>query len=301
MPGMIRLDPRIPLLWRSPTAVQLGVDPRLIVLDPVTPADERVLAALSAGATRASLDAIATRSGGSSDAVGRLLRRVRPALEPPPAHPDRPARLVLDGDGTATAGRLAAHLATAGIPFDLARDAEGQRDGVALIVADHVLAPARAARWLAVDATHLAVVFGDQAVTIGPLVVPGTTPCLRCVDEYRIDADPAWTTLAAELLGRRPAATGSDPACLFDAAAVVARMLARLQTGTPTGLEGASIRLDGGTGAVSRRAWIGHDRCTCRRLVPLTRSSGRPRTATPVAHRTGRALPTTAAAGDVPA
>jgi hypothetical protein len=33
---ILRLDPRFPMVWRTPTSVQLGIDPPLVILDPVT-------------------------------------------------------------------------------------------------------------------------------------------------------------------------------------------------------------------------------------------------------------------------
>jgi hypothetical protein len=299
MPGMIRLDPHVPMLWRSPSCVQVGVDPRLVVLDDLSIADEHVLAALVDGATRASLEATASATGGSPEAVAGLLARLRPVLTQTTRI--RPQRLLVDGGRSPAAARIMTLLSAAGRPAELAANPERQRDRVVLLVADHALEPARSSRWLAVDARHLPVVFGDQAITVGPLVLPGLTPCIRCTDEYRIDADPAWPTLAAELLGREPSATTSDAGCLLQTAGVVARLLEHLTSGEATGLESASIRIDAVTGAVSRRTWTWHDRCACRRASLLSPPSTRPRTATRDVPRIATAGPTTAAADDVPA
>lgn len=38
---------------------------------------------------------------------------------------------------------------------------------------------------------------------VGPFVHPGRTPCLRCLDLTRRDADPAWPTLLPQLCRTR--------------------------------------------------------------------------------------------------
>lgn len=53
----------------------------------------------------------------------------------------------------------------------------------------------------------LPVVFGEERVRIGPLVVPGHTPCLRCYDSGRADWDRAWAALVTQF-GRRSRSLG---------------------------------------------------------------------------------------------
>jgi bacteriocin biosynthesis cyclodehydratase domain-containing protein len=51
------------------------------------------------------------------------------------------------------------------------------------------------------DRPHLPVVVRETTALIGPLVIPGRTPCCRCVELARGDRDPAWPSLSAQLLG----------------------------------------------------------------------------------------------------
>ncbi len=69
---------------------------------------------------------------------------------------------------------------------------------------------------LALDVPHLPIsVHGAQA-SIGPLVLPGRTGCLRCRDLHRADADRHWSRVAVQLeQGPRAVA----PAALVQAAA----------------------------------------------------------------------------------
>lgn len=47
--------------------------------------------------------------------------------------------------------------------------------------------------------THLLVVLDEDRVRVGPLVVPGVTPCLACLDLHRTDWDHAWPALLPQL------------------------------------------------------------------------------------------------------
>jgi bacteriocin biosynthesis cyclodehydratase domain-containing protein len=51
------------------------------------------------------------------------------------------------------------------------------------------------------DRPHLPVLIRETTAVVGPLVVPGRTPCCRCVELARGDRDPAWPSLSAQLLG----------------------------------------------------------------------------------------------------
>ncbi len=46
---------------------------------------------------------------------------------------------------------------------------------------------------------HLPVTLVETTATVGPLLVPGDGPCLRCIDLYRTDRDPDWPLVAAQL------------------------------------------------------------------------------------------------------
>ena len=69
---------------------------------------------------------------------------------------------------------------------------------------------------------HLAVSAGEAIGMVGPLVLPGSTACLRCLDLARADRDPAWPLILAQLAGREP----DPPACDAPLAAAVAAQAA---------------------------------------------------------------------------
>ena len=106
---------------------------------------------------------------------------------------------------------------------------------------------------------HLPVAAVDGTGTVGPLVVPGTTPCLRCDDLARADADDAWPRVAAELVGRR----GPVPVALAAATAALAvtETLALLDDGAPDS-RGAVLTL-APDGTRRRRPVRRHPDCGC--------------------------------------
>jgi hypothetical protein len=113
---------------------------------------------------------------------------------------------------------------------------------------------------------HLAVTVRDGTVVVGPLVRPGLSPCLNCLDLHRRDRDPAWPVLAAQLH------TGPDLAVPLAATTVLAgaafaaeEVLTHIDGGRPTTL-GATVEITG-PGLDRRRRWTHHPRCGCQRRV----------------------------------
>jgi len=72
--------------------------------------------------------------------------------------------------------------------------------------------------------SHLVVVLDGDSVRIGPLVVPGRTPCISCTDLHRATWDPGWPALVPQfgravpndvpVLVQHVAATEVAAACL---------------------------------------------------------------------------------------
>ena len=270
----LRIDPRLPLVWRSPSGVQVGIDPAVLRIDDVTEAQARMLAALAVGTSPSGLLVVA---GGRTPDANRqrdeLLHLVAPALQPAP--PVSRGTVAISGSATlaaAIAGLLAdrgvtvllaadaAELADAADAADLADTADSRPD-LAIVVGHFVLAPQLHAVWLRRDIPHLPVVVGDTATVVGPLVEPGKGPCLLCLELHHRDADWAWPAIATQLLGRR---SGIETAILVaETAAAAARMaIDRLQR--PTGGRAAeSVRIDAATGEKLWRGWQVHPECGC--------------------------------------
>lgn len=271
---VLRLDPRIPLVWRSPRDAQLGVDPVVAVLDELTLEEDRLLTSLRAGVSQAGFAMLAGSAGVSHASARRLLDRVAPALvTAPDPRPARP-RLAVHGEGPIARGvadLLDQHADLGPLVDD---DRTSERVDLAVLVAPWVISPADAGAWLRRDIPHLPVVASDGSIMIGPLVEPGVTACLHCVHAHRRDADPAWPAIGAQLIDRP--APEIDSVSIAQAVAETARWVRqRLREGGPTrdrsgddrpgsgARDGESLRLDTTTGEISARRWSVHPECRC--------------------------------------
>lgn len=66
-------------------------------------------------------------------------------------------------------------------------------------VAERVLSPRRYLPLMSEDTPHLVVARDDDGLLLGPLVVPGVTPCLRCDDLRHLADDETWIATATQL------------------------------------------------------------------------------------------------------
>ena len=251
---VLQLLPETPMAWRTPTSVQFGVDAP-VVIDEVGPGAERLLSALRSGISASGYAMLARDAGVAAPDAEALLDRLAPVLVAAP-RTGSPRRSVLVTGSGPFAETLAALLSDDRL---LARSDEQSPDLVAL-VADWVVPPDDAARWLRRDVPHLPVVATDRSVTVGPFVEPGRGPCVYCVQLARTDADAAWPAVATQLWGRAGAA---HPRIMVMTVAGFAarRIAARLADGpadTPT-----AWRVSDRGAAISATPARLHPRCSC--------------------------------------
>jgi hypothetical protein len=314
---ILRLDHRRPIVWRTPTSLQIGVDPVLAVLADVSDAEVRLIDALSTGVTRSGLDMLADRAGIPLKRVDALVVAVKAALVSgaPAQTADSAAAkkstvsagLVVRGSGVG-ATRIAAVLIEAGHSVALSgADAAGHaavartrrpRPEVAVLVSAHVVDPHEHLRWLRRDVAHLPVVFGEAAVTIGPLVMPGVTACVSCVEQQRTGDDAARPALVSQLWGTPAAAedlgfateaaiealrmlraravlschehVSATATAAAGAAAAAAAAAATLSAEVPPPSVALSVRLDAETGERTIREWWPMPACGCRGFSGLS-------------------------------
>lgn len=264
---VLRLDPRVPVVWRTPDSIQLGVDRPLAVIGGLTPGLERVLSALRSGVPEDGAFMLGRAAGAADDEIARLIRALQPALVsgPPPADA-HPGHVHVDGTGIA-ADRIRDMLLDLGIPTTTAD--EPDHAALAVIVAHYVVDPRRHGRWLRRDIPHLPVVFSDTEVRYGPVVEPGAGPCLSCLELRHVDDDSAWPAMAVQLLARQ--APTETPLLSSETANAVARLVESRLVDRPIGRESASVRsvsyaIDAETGTITSRAHQPHERCGCRSL-----------------------------------
>ncbi|NYD52996.1 hypothetical protein BKA02_000051 [Microbacterium pseudoresistens] len=194
---ILRLDPdRLPL-WRDADTVQFGVEAEVTVrLDGDW--GDRLIHELSLGIPENAFDVVAHRCGASLDEARRFRALLSPVLEREPAR--LAARLVLPSDfDIGVELRLRDALTEAGV------DPTSGDDNAPLIVVHHGVALASASVPLVrTDTAHLPVAFHPGGAAVGPLIVPGRTPCLACRDAHDRSRDPAWAAVHSQLVERHP-------------------------------------------------------------------------------------------------
>jgi bacteriocin biosynthesis cyclodehydratase domain-containing protein len=111
---------------------------------------------------------------------------------------------------------------------------------------------------------HLAIWVRDGTVVVGPLVRPGYSTCLNCIDLHRSDRDPDWRAVAAQLYTAPEVAEPITATTALTAAAFAAHeVLAHIDGGTPSTV-GATVEISE-PGRSVRRQWSQHPACGCRR------------------------------------
>ena len=296
LPPLLRLRPGTPVLRRGSEDVQVGLEPGGgVVLR--GPGARLLLQGLDGWHDRAALRRLGGAAGLSPDGVDAVLATLqRAGLLDGTDHrpPARAAQVRLVGDGV-LARQLTGLLLDAGVdlhlagldrpldpetlpsgagPADLRPAGQGrwtvvrhwskpERDDLALtvlavdtaeadrLVSDHLL---RA------DQPHLVLRSTGTAVTVGPLVLPGRSACLRCTDLGRRDLDPSWPRLLPQLVRLRQPVGAVLTA--WAASVAAAQALAFLHGGVPESV-GATLELSSADHLMRRRTWPLHPGCGC--------------------------------------
>jgi bacteriocin biosynthesis cyclodehydratase domain-containing protein len=325
------LKPALRRLWRDPSTLQLGVEPRrAVVLHGLEPADTQALGLLDGSRDLGAVVTDAGTAGCAPDRVAHLVSLLTSAdlLDAAPAadprlepdllslsllHPGYGAAgRVLDRRRAATiaihgAGRvgatIASLLAAAGIgtlhvvdpapprAADVApggirslghgsratavtqplrragravtTDADAPADLVVVAPTGGAPSPETAARVR--HRVHLLAVVRETVAAVGPLVLPGETACLRCGHLARLDRDPQWASLAAQVAGEQRDVEACDVVLATLAASLTAlQVLAWVdepQRRPPTA--GGVLEFDLADGRLRRRSLHPHPSCGC--------------------------------------
>lgn len=145
------------------------------------------------------------------------------------------------------------------------RGGDGRADSTVVIAPTGSIVPPE---WLGQvrHRPHLPVVIRETTAIIGPLVLPGQTPCLRCVELTRGDRDPAWPVLAAQLIGGSHGVEPCDVALASAAASIVAlNVLGWLDRGiaAPPPSVGGTLEFSLTDLRLRRRTVAAHPGCGC--------------------------------------
>lgn len=251
-PVLTRLDPARPPLWRDGATLQFGRGDKAICVDASDAWVEPLLATLMNGFRRGSFDLIAHGAGAPRRAARALFERIGPLLVDDPSHV---AAVYIDADGMSD-GRVRTRMSEALTDLGVLVTDEGREHGdtVHLVLSEGASAAVALSGHLRDDIAHLPIAFEPDLTEIGPLVLPGQTPCLSCRDAAERESDDAWALLHAQRIGRP---CGLVPLTRVVAAADAAAAL--LQRPTAGGVLRASV--DGRR--VSHSVTF-HAECLCR-------------------------------------
>lgn len=121
-------------------------------------------------------------------------------------------------------------------------------------------------RWLHAGTAHLPVRAHGASLVLGPLVVPGRTACLRCLEGHRSVSDP-WYPLALErhlaAVRHDGVAEPCDSALATVALGWAVRDLVTLAEGRRPPTWSTTIELGGDLALINRTRWLRHPDCGC--------------------------------------
>jgi hypothetical protein len=246
----VQIDPTIPVVWRSHHTPQAGIDPVRVRFDDVDDVTARALGDLVKGTSTQRLTALL-----GADRSVALRQRLAPVLGSRPGIPLPRVAVVGRTDATRILADRCAPAFSATTVVTHSTDVDPMSVDVVVLVSDFVVSPMDVQPWLGGDIDHLTVVFTESSAVIGPLVRPGQSACVTCVELERIDADPAWSAIAPQVWSRIAYPTR---ALIAHAASEV---LAVMTAGS-----GYSTRIDGETFDRVIRPHAVHPRCGCQSL-----------------------------------
>ncbi len=163
-------------------------------------------------------------------------------------------------------GALASQLEQALMQHGFSPSPPDRRCQLLVPLGSQVLPPRLNSYFLQQNFNFLPVLARDGGWLIGPLTVPGLSQCSTCLDLYLSEADPAWPTLATQLLCQPVAASSQSVArhCINIVAQVVASFFSGSEHWLGRYLEFSQADLVGSSQVLSP-----HPECGCSGLQLL--------------------------------
>ncbi|GAA1851838.1 ThiF family adenylyltransferase [Myceligenerans crystallogenes] len=137
---------------------------------------------------------------------------------------------------------------------------------LAVVVESRATLPARFARLMSAGIPHLPIVVREADVVVGPLVRPGHSTCVGCLDAVRADQDGDWHLIGAQLR-RGPEQPQEAALSALAAATAAGQVLAQLDGHRPTAV-GSCLEISLPECLPRVRRVDPHPRCGCITLTP---------------------------------
>lgn len=237
----------------------------LLPLAPAPTADQDV-EAVGRPVSRADVAAMAAAAG--DRAAGLLQRRATSEVEVATCGSREATSLGEAAVGLLATAGVSARLLPHGLPpAEAAAPSEAAVTGLLVAVGE----PPREQvdPWMRAGTPHLLLRLTEGHAVVGPFVLPGETPCLRCLDAHHTDVDPAWPLLVtqyASAVTRPRDDTIPEPVDRTLATLVgawAARELLSYAEGRVPGTTSATVRLDPHLTALESQTWPRHPACGC--------------------------------------
>ncbi|QRY61392.1 hypothetical protein JVX90_13295 [Gordonia sp. PDNC005] len=266
-PDLPVLLPGVPVLARRDSCVQVGCDPgSAILIDVDRDVDTRTVATLLQSLRQPTDYRSIARTVRAIGLDARTFRSIldRLVAAGQAARPDGPPTLTVPvhilGRGD-VARELTKSLTDADMTVD-----EVPTTGL-IVIADQPVPDPRLTRLLmAARLPHLPVHLRDGIGVVGPLVLPGTSSCLRCADLHRTDFDPQWPIVAASLLDlighAAPAVLRATVAIAHGQIDEITTMLTSSSRARPSLVE-RSLEYSSGPSRLEAHSRPVHPRCGC--------------------------------------
>lgn len=286
------LRPGTVVVIRDDETVQVGLAPdRAVAVRAPSGCGPRGLAALLTGLSGgATLESAAARAGVDDDDladVARILVRLaglghvqlhgavaggREQVGPGP-RPSPVRRVHILGSGQlsevlrgplAVNGSRVTVSASPGLTFNPDRPPwvrKGARPDLVVLTDTVAVDPVVAATLNRSGQAHLHVYGRDGRVIVGPTVVPGSSPCLRCTNLFRARQDPLWPFVAAQLVDQ--VSEAGVPALTAAAALVLSEVAATRHANAPMQTIGATVEINPCEGMWNRVEWEAAAACDC--------------------------------------
>lgn len=288
---VLRINPSRQVLWRSPTELQIGMEPNAPRLRDLTRAQERLIQMLYKGMPNNYLSEAAEKLGVPNP--NEILEAITPTLLEvtfPQVDEEFVARNFAEicraqstynhsGESIIAQRKLHsvyltndfgcgallnASLTNSGIG-NINNSEQGRHD-FAILIGHQVLPPSSYSHWLNSMIPHVAIIFDHDGVTVSPVIETGKTPCLTCFHEQQIKRDIAWPEIASQLLFSEQKFDDSTSR-LFGAAIASQRALDcidELGSFVIQDRNRVGYRLSIRTGSVSEFRWDFSGRCLCK-------------------------------------
>jgi hypothetical protein len=141
-----------------------------------------------------------------------------------------------------------------------------------LVISTQTPPPESVQRWMSEDTPHLVISHpSDTQIEIGPLVIPGHTPCIQCMYYSKDESDPHFNAFELARMTDPPEEISSGAVAYI--AGLITMIVNRFLTSGQSELLGTSWILDltnplnyfhpGQTNMNRRRLWSPHPTCGC--------------------------------------